>query len=168
MTHLAPDDQVPSTGTSADGSISVATDATLRVTGVQVHTMEPLRDASRLDEAFAAAYVAALAGGRPGDGTTPAIDRLRPQRLVLTVRRPTPDLVNRHEVRIRDHLQPRRPHPREHVGRSDNGCVTVTLPVAGGRGRLDVDPGWLQQTSGTRLGAAITEAYVAAYTRRDS
>jgi hypothetical protein len=51
---------------------------------------------------------------------------------------------------------------------SDNQCVSVVLPPTGGRGRLQVDPGWLQQTSGTRLGAAITEAYVAAYTRRDS
>jgi hypothetical protein len=88
--------------------------------------------------------------------------------VVLAVRRPTSDLLDRHEIRVRDHLQPRRPHPREHAGVSDNRCVSVTLPVTGGRGRLQVDPGWLQQTTGTRLGAAITEAYVAAYARRDT
>ena len=155
-----------------DGALTVTLDAGLRVTGVQVHVVEPLRDPARLEEAFAAAYAEALTREVPVATAVPSLPTLRPTRVVLTVRPPTQAVLDRHEVRVRDHLAPRRPHPREQTGVSDNECVRVVLPPTGGRGRLEVDPGWLQQTNGTRLGAAITEAYAAAYAgadrRRDS
>ena len=53
------------------------------------------------------------------------------------------------------------------TGSSHNGCVTVTLAPHGPRGAVDADPGWLAQTSGPRLGAAVTEAFRDAYSRRD-
>jgi DNA-binding protein YbaB len=156
------------TQVQTDGAISVSLDPRLRVTGVQVHSVELLRDPARLEEAVAAAYTAALSAQLPPETAAPALAQLRPRRHTLTVRKPTPELLDRHEIRVRDHLEPRTPRPHEVTGRSDNECVSVTLPVTGGRGRLQVDPGWLQQTNGTRLGAAITEAYAAAYARRDS
>ena len=157
---------------TTDEALTVTVDPQLRVTGVQVHTVEPLRDPVRLDEAFASAYAEALAGRRPIETPAESLATLRPQRVVLTVRKPTAAALDRHEVRVRDHLQPRRPRPREQTGVSANQCVSVILPPTGGRGHLRVDAGWLQQTNGTRLGAAITEAYADAYAqthaRRDS
>lgn len=158
----------PTTDGAMTGTMTVSIDANLRVTGVEVHTVEPLREPARLEEAFAAAYTEALAGEVPLVTPAPSLATLRPRRLVLTVREPTQALLERHEVRVRDHLQPRNPHRREHTGLSSNRCLSVTLPVTGGRGRLQVDPGWLQQTTGTRLGAAITEAYADAYAHADA
>jgi hypothetical protein len=148
---------------TTDEALTVALDPQLRVTGVQVHTVEPLRDPARLDEAFAAAYAEALSRAVPITTPVPELPALRPRRVTLTVRKPTQDLLNRHEVRVRDHLQPRKPVVGEQTGESANRCVSVTLPPTGGRGHLRVDAGWLQQTNGTRLGAAITEAYADAY-----
>lgn len=58
--------------------------------------------------------------------------------------------------------------PAAVTGQSDNTCVTVRLDPASSRGRLvDVDQGWLRQTSAARLAAAIDESFVDAYRKGD-
>jgi hypothetical protein len=161
----------PSEGSDRSGAMTVTIDPTLRVASVQVGSIEPLRSVDALNAVFAEAYAAALAA-RFSDGqhAGPTVSGDRPvaRRQHLTVRPPTPDMLNRHQVRVQTNTQPRMRTPREGVGVSTNECVTVTVSPVGARGRIDADPGWLQQTNAARLGAAIAEAFQAAYTRRDS
>ncbi len=53
------------------------------------------------------------------------------------------------------------------VGRSDNGCVTVTLDLASAHGRLQIDGGWLASARSALVAAAITQAYRNAYRKQD-
>ena len=186
MSHLAPDDQVrlarlratdttglyasdePSTGTATDGSLSVTIDPVLQVVGVEIHVVDQLRTPLSLDAALSAAYTSALAARlpRPDQGPSPAV---RPRPVARRVHRvsaaATPERLNRHRVRYEEPL-PRL--PRDPVtGSSHNGCVTVTLTPHGPRGAVAADPGWLAQTSGPRLGAALTEAFLDAHSRKD-
>lgn len=76
-----------------------------------------------------------------------------------TTWRPDPDELGPHHFSYRE--------PRADVGVSDNGCVTVTLDLAGPHGSLDADAGWLSTARTTRVSQAITEAFAHAYRERD-
>lgn len=149
------------TGTTADGTLSVTVDGSQRVVGVEVHAIEPVRSASALDDAVAAAYRAALVGDDPAPATLPVARRVR--RISAA---PRADLLERHQIRYQD--TGRRPQPPSAVtGTSVNGCVSVGLGPSGPRGSVTADAGWLAQTSATRLSTAVAEAFHDAYARRD-
>ena len=157
-------------GSDATGAMAVTVDPTLRVTCVEVRSLEPLRTPTALRQAFEAAYRDALARRLRRDDHAPD-DRQRERPVARRVRRisaaPTPELVNRHQIRYRERGTSAAGQRGLVVGTSTNGCVTVVLPPANPRGVLDSDPGWLATTTGARLSAAITEAFAEAYARRD-
>jgi hypothetical protein len=56
--------------------------------------------------------------------------------------------------------------PGHERGVSDNDCVSVVLDVSGPGGDLAFDDGWLRQATSPNVGAAITQAFAAAYRER--
>jgi hypothetical protein len=52
-------------------------------------------------------------------------------------------------------------------GISDNSCVEVQLPIASSFGPFTSDPGWLANAAAAHIGAAVTQAFAAAYRKRD-
>lgn len=158
-----------STGTDPERSLIVSVDPTNRVERVHVSDVERVRTPAELRSALGAAYTNALderlARTRPVD-----TDKPRPvvARTPVRVRPVTPEMLNRH--RIRTDQGGRRPTVRrwrQEFGASDNDCVTVALPPASSSGEIDADPGWLQNATAANLGVAITQAFTAAYRRRD-
>lgn len=182
MTHLAPDDHVrlerlratdttgvyasedPTTGTSPDASVSVTIDPLLRVVAVQVHAAEGLRTDDALDEALAGAYRNALSARVRPRESPPGASRPVARRVRRVSARATPERLERHQVRHRPQQPGLRGGPV--TGTSDNRCVTVTIGPASSRGVVSTDPGWLTQTTATRLSAALTEAFLDAHSRR--
>jgi len=162
----------PSHGADPEGALAVTLDPTFRIEVVRVADAAKVRTPDELRSALDAAWAMALAQHvHDGpDNEAPARERERPRaaRLVLTPPPLTHESHHRHEIRDRENARPRRLRRGGAVGISHNECVTVTLPAALTWGRLEVDPGWLRNTSAANLGTAITEAYHAAYTRRDS
>lgn len=158
----------PSHGTDPTGSVTVTIDPTLRATLVRIESVERVRSPEQLAHAVGAAYSAALSARFAGPDDANADDPPPGARRVRLQVRPIPDLVARHQAGRQTTPRPRRRVPREEVGTSVNGCVTVTLPVFGPRGRADADAGWLRQANGAQVGAAVTEAFHDAYSRRDS
>lgn len=165
----------PTEGTDPEQTITVTIDPTLRVTDVQIHRMDPLRQPNTLTKAFGAAYAAAIAArlpDKPEAEQARTADRPRPVATAAPIRisvAPPPELFNGQRRRERT------PHPqltgyaaREAVGHSRNECITATLPAASTAGTLTVDQGWVQQAAGANVAKAIVEAFVHAYSRRDN
>jgi hypothetical protein len=163
-------DDSPAAGTDPDGAVTLTLDPTLRILRAEVGRIDLVRTEDALNSALTSAYAVALSGraahADPAD--TPHGEPPQPRRLRLEVRRPTPEMLARHQVRERANARPRPRFPREERGTSANGCLAVTLPVASPRGPVEVDHGWLQLANSAQLGAALTEAYNDAYSRRDS
>jgi hypothetical protein len=182
MTHLAPDDHArlerlratdttgvyagdeATTGTSVDGALTVTVDPLLRVVAVQVHTVDELRTDKALDTALSGAYRNALAARVTPRDPSPGAARPVARKVRRVSARATPARLTRHEVRRRP--QPPALRARPVTGSSDNQCVTVTLAPAAPRGSVTADPGWLAQTTATRLSGALTEAFLDAHSRR--
>ena len=160
----------PSMGSDRDGALTVTIDPTLRVQQVQVHSVDALRTPAQVRDAFEAAYHDALSrrlpdsddGQEAGTAERPVARRVR-----RISARPTRERLDRHQIRYRERNRPATHIRGEVTGTSQNDCVSVTLGPASPRGVLEVDPGWLATTVGSRLGGAITEAFHDAYARRD-
>jgi DNA-binding protein YbaB len=163
------------TGSGSDptGSVTVTVDPTDRVVLVRVNgEAATVRTPELLDAAVLQAHVAAQLARR--DAVRP-----RPER---TGARPLATGAGNRPVRALDNLwaQGRTTsdrtlpaHPRRSrdlgpaTGTSDNDCVTVTLGIASSQGRVAADPGWLVNATSESIGNAITQAFAAAYRRRD-
>lgn len=159
----------PSTGQDPAGAVTVTVDALLRVVDVHVHRADAVRDPAVLRGTIDAAYGAAVAARFPA---AEPVTRTRPpvaRGLRLDVRRPTAEQLAAHRLRRQGAAEePRVPRTTVASGVSDNGCLTVALPPAGPRGRVDADPGWLAQAPAGRIRAALVQAFAAAYTERDA
>lgn len=152
--------------------IVIRLDDDFRFAGIDVALLtveqrEPARLAADFDAAYSAAMDrnatkrAAASPQRRVPGTPtmarPAL-RSRPPLPDRTGGEPHWDLIRLGAER-RDDLDP--------TGRSDNDCVRVSLDPASSRGRLvDVDAGWLAQTTPDRLESAVVEAFRQAYEKR--
>ena len=171
VTGLYSDDR-PTAGSDAARALTVTVDPLLEVRRVVVHDVDLLRTPEAVRQAFEDAYRAALLRRLPDGPPRPAAGgsgRTRPvaRRVRRVSARPTPERLARHQTRYSEALEPRPQRPGERSGSSANGCVSVTVRPGSPRGVIEVDPGWLAAATRTRLGAAITEAFAAAYDRGD-
>lgn len=165
----------PTEGTDPEQTITVTIDPTLRVTDVQIHRMDPLRQPDALTKAFRAAYAAAIAARLPHEAEAErprAADRPRP---VATAAPITASAAPPPELFTGQRRRERTPHPtltghpaHAATGTSANACVTVDLPPASTAGTLTADQGWLQHATSANVAKAIVEAFVHAYSRRDN
>ena len=152
-------------------AIGVDLDRDGRVRGVQFTTLsDELREGHTLDRAFREAMTRAIAADLPA--APPVLDesgRVRVARVALPKRRPLRDLVR--EALDRPPVHATDTAVRSfggEQGESDNGCVSVVLDPSGPGGDLTFDAGWLRQATLTKLAAAITQAFAAAYRTRGS
>lgn len=156
------------TATDPTSAVELTVDPTDRVVAVRVLQAELVRTPQQLDEAVAGAYRAAVSQRRAAL-RGPRDDRVRARSNPLPVVavenwmvkgwRPDPATVQMHEFDSRD-IGPV-------DGVSDNECVEVHLPIASAFGTVASDPGWLANAGASNVGAAVTQAFAAAYRKRD-
>jgi hypothetical protein len=146
-------------------AMRVTVDRQLRVRRVVVADVDQLRTEGSVRRAFDDAYRAALVE-QLDIQPVPRRDRPVARRVRRVAPTPTPERLDRHQTRYREAFRPRTRRAGEVTGTSVNGCLSVTVPPAQPRGVIDADPGWLAVTTRSRLGAAITEAFADAYSRR--
>ena len=151
-------------------AVEVTVDPTDRLTIVQVLRAEGVRTPERLEEAVAGGYRAAvsrrratLRGDRPRDHRARARSNRRPpvavENWMVHGWQPEPATVQMHDFDASDIGEVR--------GGSDNECVEVELGIASSFGSLSSDPGWLANATAAQIGAAVTQAFAAAYRNRD-
>lgn len=160
-------------------AVLVSLDARGRLASVQ---MPGLPDELRRPEALATAVDRAFRRAVLGDHRPPArshvpppparrapANRPRPVRQDRQGLGPSAATLERQRVHAADRLTGIAPSDSDltPTGVSANQCVRVTLDPGGSNGRLDVDPGWLSQAPAQKVAAAVTEAFAAAYERRD-
>lgn len=162
----------PSEGTDPGQTLTVTIDPTHRVSGVQIHNLDPLRSPAALSGAFDAAYAEALAARRtdPAPAARPEGQLPVARPLQLSVMPVTPDMLNRHSIRTETKFNPSRAGHgyREEVGISNNTCVSATVRPASPVGPIEVDAGWLQNARASNVANAIVEAFTDAYSKRDN
>lgn len=160
-----------SPGAAPGGSpIQVDLDRHGRVVTVNVLRLtEDLRTSTGLDEAFQKALARRRSDELPA--APPVVDasgRIQVARTTVPARRPLRELVR--EAMLHDTSVPTARSTTligGERGVSENDCLTVVLDPAGQGGDLEADPGWLRQAAASKVGAAITQAFDAAYRERD-
>jgi hypothetical protein len=161
----------PSDGNDPDNALTITIDPTLRVSAVNIHAIDKVRQPSALAKACKAAYAAALAARlprmEPGGGGRAAPRPVANGGPIAFVTRPG-DLLHRHRTRRESRLDASPAFgSREATGVSSNGCVAVDLPPANSFGSVTAEPGWLLNATASNLAKAVLEAFTDAYTKRD-
>lgn len=144
-----------------------------RIARVDVRSLpDPARRPQVFNEAFQEAVSRARSATRPAaPGVVGPDGRVRAARVVAPPSRPLRELV---EEAIATRDPHRRPvgsgdAPEGRVtGTSDNDCVTVVLDPSGPGGELEIDAGWLSHAARQSVGAAVQQAFTAAYEIRES
>jgi hypothetical protein len=168
----------PASGRDASGALTVTVDPTNRVTGVSLRgRSEHLRDPERLgravDEAAGAARAARLQASMPGIAERGRTRARRPVARPLGLGTHAVENFQKTGTTPSGRLRGTsaqylyRDLDGAPVGRSENGCVSVTLDLASSHGRLHVDSGWLKSARSAHVAAAITQAYRNAYRKQD-
>lgn len=131
---------------------------------------ETLRGPAALGAAFDRAYAAAVVADRPRASSDLVDAGVRPTGPRVLSGPPLPPAPAGPHWDLINHLADADGADRRHLraeGSSDNECVRVRLDPASSRGRLvEIDPGWLRQTTTGRLAAAIGQAFADAYEKR--
>jgi hypothetical protein len=165
--------------TDPSEGVLVSLDTRGRLAGVQMSGLpdelrRPEALATAVDRAFRRAVLAEHPSRARGDGPPPPARRgpANPPRPVREDRSglgPSAATLERQRVHAADRLTGIAPAEPDltPTGLSANECVRVTLHPAGSNGRVEVDAGWLSQAPAQKVAAAVTEAFAAAYERRD-
>lgn len=160
-------------------AVLVSLDARGRLAGVQMSGLpDELRRPEALATAVDRAFRRAVLAGRPprarSDGPPPPARRApahppRPVRQDRSGLGPSAATLERERVHAADRLTGSTPAEPDltPTGMSANECVRVVLHPASSNGRVEVDAGWLSQAPAPKVAAAVTEAFAAAYERRD-
>lgn len=152
-------------------ALRIEIDDTRRVTGVVVRDADAVATPEALDAAVAAGYSEALAEAAASRRVDRPRTGARPVAVATLIEKapPPPGSYDRHRIREegRHTRALRRGEPGTAVGISTNECVTVRLRPASSFGSVESDAGWLRTARPDSIERAVTEAFAAAYDRRD-